>query len=477
MAIKFGTDGWRAVIAETFTFENLRLVSQALADHLLDFDSPDSKLEVVIGFDTRFLSDRFATEVARVMAANGITAYLARADAPTPAISYNIVHKKAMGGVMITASHNPPRYNGFKVKGPHGGAVSKQEIEAIERKLSSVHERIGANLMDYKQAQERGLIQRFDPAWPYYEHLTTNLIDMDIISTGELSVVVDSMYGSGRGVMREILSRTRTRVKELHSDLHPGFGGIHPEPLRKNLKELIATVQSDNAHLGLATDGDADRIGAVDERGNFVDPHTIMALSVRYLVEKRGLSGAIAKTISSTLMLNRLAKKYNLELHETPVGFDVIAELMLKGNVLLGGEESGGISIKGHIPEGDGILMGLLLMEIVAEAGVPLSELIQDLQYSVGPTCYKRDDIRLKTLVSKTEMVKRLVENTPDKIAGETVIKVDQYDGVKYHLADDSWLLIRPSGTEPLLRVYAEASSEAMVEAMLQQGRVLSGQT
>lgn len=475
MTIRFGTDGWRAVIAESFTFENVRLVSQAVASYLLDAAESGAPLEIVIGFDTRFLSDRFAAEVARVMAANGITAYLARADAPTPAISYNIVHKKAAGGVMITASHNPPRYNGFKVKAAYGGSAPRYQTQAIAQKLYSVHEPHGVNVMDSKLAEERGLIRRFDPAWPYYEHLTTNLINMDIISNGELKVVVDSMYGAGRGVFREILSRTQTKIHELHSERNPGFGGIHPEPLGKNLRELISTVQTDNAHLGLATDGDADRIGAVDEKGNFVDPHTIMALSVRYLVERRKMSGAIAKTISSTLLLNRIAKKYGLALHETPVGFDGIAQLMLNDDVLLGGEESGGISIKGHIPEGDGILMGLLLLEIVSEAGVSLTELVADLQQTFGPTCYGRHDVHLKNPISKEEMVKRLVELAPAQLAGESVVKVDSYDGVKYHLADDSWLLIRPSGTEPLLRVYAEAGSDEAVKAMLQKGRELAG--
>jgi phosphomannomutase len=375
---------------------------------------------------------------------------------------------------MITASHNPPRYNGFKIKAAYGGAAPKQQIEAIERKLFAIHERIGANLMDYQRALDSGLIRRFDPAWPYYEHLTTNLVNMDIISNGELKVVADSMYGSGRGVFREIISRTRTKIIELHDDLHPGFGGIHPEPLGKNLKELVATVQRENAHLGLATDGDADRIGAVDERGNFVDAHTIMSLVVRYLVERRGLSGNIAKTISSTLMLNRLAKAYGLQVFETPVGFDVIARLILEEDILLGGEESGSITIKGHIPEADGILMGLLLMEIVADAGVPFSELIEDLQKTVGPTTYKRNDIRLKRLVSKKDMVQQLLEKTPERIAGETVVKVDSYDGVKYHLADDSWLLIRPSGTEPVLRLYAEASTEAAVDTLLSTAQELA---
>ncbi len=474
MTIKFGTDGWRAVIAETFTFENLRLVSQATADYWLGIATSD-KPEVVIGFDTRFLSDRFAAEVARVMAANGIIAHLARADAPTPAISYNIVHRKALGGIMITASHNPPRYNGFKIKAAYGGAASKQQINAIEQKLFAIHERFGPNIMDYSRAEKEGLISRFDPAWPYYEHLTTNLINMDIISNGEIKVVADAMYGAGRGVFGEILSRTRTKICQLHKELNPGFGGIHPEPMGRNLKDLIVAVQNENAHLGVATDGDADRIGAVDEKGNFVDPHTIMALAVRYLVEKRGMTGAIAKTISSTLMLNRLAQKYGLTLHETPVGFDVIANLMIEDDILLGGEESGGISIKGHIPEGDGILMGLLLMEIVADAQIPLSELVADLQRMAGPTVYRRDDLRLKNLIVKSEMVKKLVELTPDKIAGETVVKVDSYDGVKYHLADDSWLLIRPSGTEPVLRIYTEAGSEAAVKELIRTGYELAG--
>lgn len=473
MTIKFGTDGWRAVIAETFTFENVRLVSQAVASYILDKTSVASP-EIVIGFDTRFLSDRFAIEVAKVMATNGIVAHLARADSPTPAISYNIVHKKAAGGIMITASHNPPRYNGFKVKAAYGGAAPKEQTTAIQNLLMTAHERFDTKLMDYKKAIDDGLIRRFDPAWPYYEHLTSSLIDMDIISNGELEVVADSMYGAGRGVLREILSRTRTKVHELHSEMNPGFGSLHPEPLGRNLRQLISMVQHNNVHLGVATDGDADRLGAVDEQGNFIDPHTIMSLAVRYLVEKRRLSGAIAKTISSTLMLNRLAKKYNLPLYETPVGFDLIAQHMLHDDVLLGGEESGGISIKGHIPEGDGILMSLLLMEIIAEAGVPLSELVQDLQQLVGPTVYRRDDIHLDLPIAKADMVKRLVQSTPEKIAGESVVKVDSYDGVKYHLADDSWLLIRPSGTEPVLRVYAEAGTNEAVKAIIQTGRNLS---
>ncbi len=472
MTIKFGTDGWRAVISDTFTFENLRLVSQAVADYLLE-NTPDNP-SVVIGFDTRFLSDRYAAEVAKVMAGNGIIAHLTRADCPTPAISYNVVHKKANLGVMITASHNPPRYNGFKLKADYGGAVTKEVTANIAARLDENRVRgKKPKLLPYEDALATKLIHRFDPAWAYYEHLTSNLIDLDIISAGELRVVADGMYGSGRGAFREVLSRTRTHVFNIRSEMNPGFGGIHPEPIARYLEELVATMKQRHAHIGLATDGDADRIGAVDAQGNFIDPHHIMALSLRYLYEKRGWRGAVVKTVSSTLMLNRLAKQYNLPLHETPVGFDGIAQLMMTDDVLIGGEESGGISIKGHVPEGDGVLMGLLLLELLADAHVPLHELVADLQRSVGPTYYRRTDIKLSQPVPKQEMVTRLANEAPATINGERIVSVQTSDGIKFMLADDSWLLIRPSGTEPVLRVYSEGADKQSVENILAAGRAM----
>ena len=472
MTIKFGTDGWRAVISDTFTFENLRLVSQAVADYLLE--TVPAEPSVVIGFDTRFLSDRYAAEVAKVMAGNGILAHLTRADCPTPAISYNVVHKKANLGVMITASHNPPRYNGFKLKADYGGAVTKEVTQNIAARLEA--NKIAGKqpqLMPYEDALAAKLIRRFDPAWAYYEHLTSNLIDLDIISAGELRVVADGMYGSGRGAFREVLSRTRTHVFNIRSEMNPGFGGIHPEPIARYLEELVATMKQRHAHIGLATDGDADRIGAVDAQGNFIDPHHIMALSLRYLYEKRGWRGAVVKTVSSTLMLNRLAKKYNLPLHETPVGFDGIAQLMMTDDVLIGGEESGGISIKGHVPEGDGVLMGLLMLELLADAGAPLHELVADLQRTVGPTYYRRTDIKLSQPVPKKEMVERLANEAPATINGERIVSVQTSDGIKFMLADDSWLLIRPSGTEPVLRVYSEGANKQAVDGILAAGRAM----
>ncbi len=475
MPIRFGTDGWRAVIADTFTFANLRLVAQAVADYVNNDLNPNGQPEVVVGFDTRFLSDRFAAETARVLAANGIIAWLARTDTPTPAISHNILDKQAVAGVVITASHNPPRYNGFKLKASYGGAAMPEQSAEVERYLEKQQrEARGPNLMDYEQALDQDLIRRFNPTHAYYEHLET-LVDVDTISQGELTIVADPMYGSGRTAIRAVLSRTRCRVIEIRGEMNPGFGGIHPEPVRRYMDATAATVQNHHADVAIVTDGDADRIGAMDGQGHFVDPHTIISLALRYLAEKRRWTGDVVKTLSTTMMVNRIAAHYGLAVHETPVGFSYIVEHMLKGDVLIGGEESGGISIKGHIPEGDGILMGLLLLEIIADAGAPLHEIVADLQAQFGPTCYERTDFPLKAPVPKRQMVERLRDAAPAEMAGQTVRAVHTFDGIKFVLADDSWLLIRPSGTEPVLRVYAEGRDMAQVQALLAAGRALTG--
>lgn len=468
--ISFGTDGWRAVIADTFTFANLRLVSQAVADTLLETQSDSSAPEVVIGFDTRFLSDRFAMEVARVMAGNGIVAWLSRADAPTPAVSYNVKAKNAAAGIVITASHNPPRYNGFKLKASYGGSATKEESARIEKRLREIEAQgREPQVMEYQEAISAGLIHRFDPNWIYFQHLS-ELIDLDIINEGELKIVTDAMYGAGRGALPAMLQRTRTRVTEIRGYMNPGFGGIHPEPIEHYLTELVAAVQREQASVGLATDGDADRIGAVDAAGRFVDPHTIFALVLRHLIEQKGLRGDVVKTISTTSMIDRMTEKYGLKLHETPVGFNHIADLMMSNDVLMGGEESGGISIKGHIPEGDGILMGLLLLEVMGSARVPLHEIIADLQAQFGPALYGRRDFTLTKQLDKKAVVRALEENAPAHLNGESVVRVNTMDGIKFYMADHSWLLIRPSGTEPVLRVYAEAPSTEAVQALLKEG-------
>ena len=475
MSINFGTDGWRAVISDTFTFANLRLVAQAMADYI--WEENDTDPSVVIGFDTRFLSDRYAAEVARVMAANKIQTWLARADTPTPAISYAVVHKKTTAGVMITASHNAPRYNGVKLKASYGGSASPTQNKRVEHILRRNQETLhGPNLMDFEAAIREERIIKFDPAWAYYEHLGT-LIDLDVISEGELRIVADGMYGSGRRAISEVLMRTRTRVHNIRHEMNPGFGGIHPEPIAKHLGLLMSEIQSGHWDVGLATDGDADRIGAVDSSGNFIDPHRIFALVLNYVLEKRGWRGSVVRTVSTTRMLDRIAQKYNLELIETPVGFNHIAEQILHNGVVMGGEESGGITVQGHIPEGDGVLMGLLLLEVMADSRVPLQKLVADLLANFGPAQYARTDIKLKRPVAKATMVKMLVDLAPSQISGVQVEDVQTTDGVKYYLDDGSWLLIRPSGTEPVLRVYAEAPDDVRVRALLDFGEEMAART
>ncbi len=478
MPIHFGTDGWRAVISDTFTFDNLRILAQAIADAVSSDhwdksgnggQTPDPK-KIVVGFDTRFLSDRYAGEVARVLAGNGFTVLLANSDAPTPAISFAVKHHCAIAGIMITASHNAPRYNGVKLKGAFGGSALSEQCRRVEIYITdNEHQARGPNLMDFKKAREANLIQKFNPLPAYFDHLRT-LINTDVISENPQRLVVDAMYGSGRGVIKSFLQGTGCEVAEIRGEMNPGFGSVHPEPIAKYLGPLASAVSSGMGNFGVVTDGDADRIGAMDERGTFVDPHKIFALSLQYLVEKRGWSGAVVRTVSTTRMIDRLAKRYGLKLYETPVGFNHIADHMMSEDVLIGGEESGGISFKGHIPEGDGPAMGLLLVEMIAASGKTLNGMVNDLLNDVGPAFYERTDLRLSRPVAKAEMTGFLTKQAPAEIGTEKVIEISQQDGIKYIMSDDSWLLIRPSGTEPVLRVYAEGRSQEMVKALLEYG-------
>jgi len=349
-----------------------------------------------------------------------------------------------------------------------GGSAPAEDTRRVEILLDRGSP-FSLNIADLETASAEGRISRFDPAPAYEDHLRT-LIDRPIISARPGKVVIDPMYGAGRDYIRDFLDGTGWQATQIRNDMNPGFGGIHPEPILPHLNALVEAVKESGGAFGLATDGDADRTGAVDEDGNFVSPHVIFALALRYLVEKRGLRGSVVKTVSTTLMIDRICRAHNLPLHETPVGFNHIADLMMKDDVLIGGEESGGISIRGHIPEGDGVLMGLLLLEIVAHAGVPLKELIADLQKQYGPHHYARKDLPLARPVAKKDMVKRLTEGAPVMIGDVNVREVRSNDGVKYLLEDDSWLLIRPSGTEPVLRVYAESPNPALVAELIGYG-------
>jgi len=480
MPIHFGTDGWRAVISDSFTFSNLRMVAQAISDaassghwnaeNSADFDPK----KFVVGFDTRFLSDRYATEVSRVLAANGFNVLLAQSDSPTPAISFAVKNNKAAGGVMITASHNAPCYNGVKLKAAYGGSALPEQCRKVEVYINDNEELArGPNLMDYQIAKDNGLITKFNPLPAYFDHLRT-LIDSDIIAENPQRFVVDSMYGSGRGTIKSFLQGTGCEITEVRGEMNPGFGGTHPEPIAKNLGALMGALGAGHGSFGLATDGDADRIGAMDEKGVFVDPHKIMALSLKYLYEVKGLTGAAVRTVSTTRMIDRLAKKYGIPVFETPVGFNHIADHMLTQDVLIGGEESGGISFKGHLPEGDGPIMGLLIVEMVAHYKKTLGTLVDELLAEVGPAHYKRMDLRLARPVAKKEMVGFITKNAPASIGAEKVQEISDLDGVKFIMSDDSWLLIRPSGTEPVLRVYAEARGEELMNDLMVYGQTIA---
>ncbi|MCJ7718074.1 MAG: phosphoglucomutase/phosphomannomutase family protein [Anaerolineales bacterium] len=482
MPINFGTDGWRAVISDTFTFHNLRLVTQAIADAIHSGHwhsntsggiSPDPD-RIVVGFDTRFLSDRYARDVARVMAANGYTVFIAQADSSTPSISYAVKNLNAIAGIVITASHNAPRYNGVKIKTANGCSASLEQSRQVEIYLNDNQETgRGPNLMEWDQAVDEGLIVGFNPVPEYFQHLRT-LINFDAIAANPPQVVVDSMHGSGRGMIKGILTGTGCEVQEIRGEMNPGFGGAHPEPIGSYLGALAGAISTGMGNLGLALDGDADRIGAMDERGNFVDPHKIMSLAFQYLIEKRGWKGPAVRTVSTTKMIDRLAAKYELPVYETPVGFNHIADYMISEDILIGGEESGGISFRGNIPEGDGVLMGLLLIEMIAVYQKSLHTLVNELLDEVGPAYYERKDQRLKYPIEKRKMVQHLIDNQPEEIGGIKVNDLLTVDGVKYIMEDDSWLLIRPSGTEPVLRVYAEGRSEEMVQALLAYGETVA---
>jgi phosphomannomutase len=471
MTIHFGTDGWRDVIGEGFTFDNVRAVAQAIADYLnASAGQTPSQAPVVIGFDTRFLSDRFAIAFSEVLSGNALPVILSRADCPTPVASLAVRALKARAGIMITASHNAPRYSGVKLKSASGASASTSEVKRVEQFLEDNRLRGREPIScSYDDAMASGAIRRLNYFPLYFGHIQ-QLVDLKTIGEFASRVVVDPMYGAGRGYLRSILTAAGCEVLEIRGELNPGFGGIHPEPIEKYLSALVAAVRDHHSDIGLANDGDADRIGAVDSEGSFVDPHVIFALVLRYLVEERGWRGEVVKSISTTQMINVLAERYHLPVYETPVGFNHIADLMQTNDVLIGGEESGGITIRGHVPMGDGILMGLLLLEIMAKKRQPIRTIVQDMLDDLGPFYYARRDLRTAPF-SKKELVRRLVEDAPLSMAGLEVSSVNDRDGVKYLFAGNAgWLLIRPSGTEPVLRIYSEARSREKVAELLDQG-------
>lgn len=468
MQIKFGTDGWRGVIARDFTFENLSWVAQATMDYLNREGLGDKG--VVIGYDRRFLSRDFARRVAEIAAGNGIQVRLTEDYAPTPAVSWAVRETGSGAGVMITASHNPPEYNGFKVKEAFGGSalpVTTRILEEIVAYNMANGRRVIA--VPYEEALKKGAIQLFDPCEGYF-HQLSRYVDLDLIAKAGIAAVVDPMYGAGCGYIPRLLPG----VDEIHGSENPSFGGQAPEPIGQHLQELCGLVKSGRYRVGLALDGDADRIGAVDEQGEYFSSHCIFTVVLRHLIEHKKLTGAVVKTVSTTRMVDLLAEKFGLELFETPIGFKHICELMLQHDILMGGEESGGLGVKGHIPERDGILLGLLLLEAVAVSGKGLRQLLDETMDEIGHFSYQRIDRRIED-DAKEQLIARLRSEPPTVIDGQRVARTNFSDGFKFIFESGDWLLIRPSGTEPVLRLYSEAGSFDQVERFLRQAILIAG--
>ena len=454
--IRFGTDGWRAIIAEEYTFNNVRATTQATAEYLQRHDLADR--EVAIGYDTRFLSSAFARAAAEVMAGNGIRVALSETPLPTPALSYAIVQRGAGSGIVITASHNPARWNGFKIKSEYGGAAAPAVTDEIEQAVPTVISEGRIRQLTDAEARASQLIQGFD-VQPTYLASIRALVDIASIRNAGLSVHVDSMYGAAaRWIAEAIGQDALTRVTEIHGQPNPTFPGLRaPEPIAPNLGEQMAMIAAGSYDVGLSTDGDGDRCGLVDEHGKFITQHQAFALLTRYFLAERGARGPIIRSITMSRMIDRLGELYDCPIHETPVGFRFLGPRMMESDALIAGEESGGYAFRGHIPERDGVLSGLFLLDYMVRTGKNPSELLSDLHAEVGPHEYDRVDITVRA-DEKEEIHSRVAEAEPRDIAGLAVESRDTLDGYRFQLEGGWWLLIRSSGTEPLLRIYAALS-------------------
>ena len=469
--IKFGTDGWRAIIGEEFTFENVRYCAQGVADYLKKAKLADRGL--VIGYDTRFASEEFAAAAAEVVAGNGVKVYLTPKAAPTPVVSYGVLAKKAGGAIIITASHNAGTWNGFKYKDDHGSSASDEITSKIVEFISKAYNAGKVNRLPLADAKKQGTVVDTDLDPVYFEQIA-RLVDLDKLRKAGLKLVIDPMYGAGIGYLAKALDRGTNKLIEINSERNPLFPGLRPEPIVPNLDKLSAVVKEQKASVGLATDGDADRMGIVDEKGNFINQLQVFALLCLYLLEVRGERGAIIKTLTTTSMAYRLGELFNVPVYETAVGFKFVAPLMMKENALIGGEESGGYGFRGHVAERDGILANLYFLDLMVRTGKTPSELIDYLYNKVGPHYYKRVDIKFPEK-DRQSIVDRVENNTAKNIDKVKVAKIDTTDGFRFILADNTWLLIRFSGTEPLLRIYTETDSPERADRILELGREMAG--
>ncbi len=459
--IIFGTDGWRGVIADDFTFENLSKVALATAKYLKKH--PRSKNGVIVGYDARFLSREFAERTAEVLANHGLPVTISDAISSTPMVSLLAKTRKAAGGVMITASHNPAKYNGYKLKGDFGGPAHPEMIAQLEKKLKKVMKSGVQSKKSFAELVAKKKIKPLDFTSAYVEDVKSK-IDLGRIREAGMSIAFDAMNGSGQGVLQRLVPV----AVAIRNDFNPSFGGSHPEPLAHNLIELSSAVVERGCSIGIATDGDADRVGAMDERGQFVDSHRIFALLLKYLVEVKGWSGEVAKSFSVSKLIDKMCEKYGLRLHETPVGFKHLCRLMTERDILIAAEESGGLGVKGHIPERDGIYIGLLLCEMMTVRGKPLSALVEELMEEFGWHYYNRYDAHLTP--KEKERILAAYRKGVRRIGGMEVLDVETIDGIKL-IVKGGWVLVRASGTEPLIRFYAEADTPETVERLLRSAR------
>ncbi len=459
-SIKFGTDGWRAIIADEFTFTNVARCAQGVVEYLKEEGTADRGL--VVGYDTRFLSREFAETVASVCAGNGVRALLTRQPAPTPVVSFSVLAQKSAGAAIITASHNSGIWNGFKFKPEYAGSATDEITDRLEAKIEASQ---APGYMALSEGKEKGLVVEFDPEPAYLEGIA-GLVDLPAIRRAGFSVMVDAMYGAGAGYIPELLSGGPATVSELHGCRNPAFPGMtQPEPIAPNLAELMERVPSSGASVGIALDGDADRVGIVDEKGNFLSTLEVFSLLALYLLDCKGQRGAIVKGVTSSSMLNKLADRFGVAIHEMQVGFKHIGPRFSQVDGVIGGEESGGFAFRGHIPERDGILSALYILEFMARTGRTPSQLVEELFSLVGPHYYRRRDVSFSP-AARPEIQARLRSTALTELAGLPIRGTDEIDGRRLFF-DQAWLASRFSGTEPLLRIYCEAESPALVDRLL----------
>lgn len=461
MTIKFGTDGWRAIIADEFTFNNVCRVTKAIANYL---QGKGATGEVVIGFDNRFLAPEFAAAAAEVLTASGFTVYLPSRSVPTPVTAWAVKKYQAVGALMFTASHNPPAYCGLKFIPDYAGPAIPVITEAIEKEIAAITAAADVRRLELEEARQRGLLRELQPEEAYLDYLE-DLIDVEALKQARLKVVVDPLYGAGIGYLENFLRRAGCQVHTIHNYRDPLFGGYMPDPGARGLAELARQVEDLGADLGLALDGDADRFGVVDSDGTYIKANEILYLIMAHLLLHRKCRGPVARTVATTHNLDRLAEAHGLEVIETPVGFKHIGQALLERSCILGGEESGGMSICGHVPEKDGILATALVAELRAVQGCSLGAILNDLQEQYGRLVSRRLDIQVTPKI-KARVLRELPHLAPLSLAGIPVKERLLLDGIKLTLADGSWVLLRPSGTEPLFRLYTEAASEERLHSL-----------